>query len=167
MWGVKLPYCQQCGEEIDSDAKFCDNCGAPIKAGKSEKVSKTTRSKGSNTLDIEENIEGALTYVLGWLTGIVFLVLEKKSDFVRFHAMQSIVTFLPLSILTWILRWVGRPTWGYSHYSPGIPALMYLSWIIGLGMFLVWLLLMFKAYQGERFKLPVIGDISEDLLSSV
>ena len=93
--------------------------------------------------------------------------MEKKNKTVRFHAMQSILTFLPLTILYWILNWFGSPSWtsggyyGYGSWSPGIPALIWLSWLIGLITFLLWLILMFKAYQGEKFKLPIVGDIAE------
>lgn len=119
-------------------------------------------------LGLDENVEGALTYVLMWVSGIIFLLLEKDNKFIKFHAMQSIITFLPLTIISWLLIRLGRPSFGYGyggtgiHYSPGIPVLLWLGWIIGLVMFVVWLLLMFKAYQGEKYKLPVVGDLAEN-----
>jgi uncharacterized membrane protein len=94
------------------------------------------------SLDIEENVAGLLCYLLGWLTGIIFLILGKDSKFVSFHAMQSILTFLPLHILVWILP----PFFG---------------WLLILLSFILWIILMIKAYQGERLKLPVVGDIAE------
>ncbi len=127
-----------------------------------EKTNKTS-------LGLEENVAGLLTYVLGWLTGLIFLLAEKKSKFVRFHALQSIMTFLPLSVLAWLLGWIGAPKVTYGSYygysvptvNPGIPALIYLSWIIWAISFVLWIILMIKAYQGEKFKLPVVGDIAE------
>jgi len=122
------------------------------------------------SIGLEENIAGLLCYVLGWLTGIIFLLIEKKNKFVRFHAFQSILTFLPLSVLAWLFGWIGAPRVSYGHYygytiptdvSPGIPALIYLSWIIWAISFVLWIVLMIKAYQGEKFKLPVVGDIAE------
>ncbi len=117
------------------------------------------------SLNLDENIAGALCYVLTWLTGIIFFLLEKENKFVRFHAMQSILTFIPIMVLGWIVGWVAAPslTWGMGSYSynPGIPALLYLSYLIWLVMLLLWLFLMFKAYKGEKFKLPIIGDIAE------
>lgn len=81
-----------------------------------------------------------LAYSLGWLTGALFLVLEKNSRFVRFHAWQSVLTFLPIFLMFWLL-----PLW-------------FLAWPLVVA---VWLLLMYKAFQGERFKLPVVGDIAD------
>ena len=119
-------------------------------------------------MNLEENVASALCYVLIWLTGIIFFFMEKENKTVRFHAMQSILTFIPLSILGWILGWIGRPSFGYGSYgyygysySPGIPALLWASWAIWAITGLLWLILVFKAYQGEKFKLPVIGDIAE------
>jgi len=93
----------------------------------------------------------------------------EKSNFVRFHAMQSTLTFLPLSVLAWLLGWIGAPKVTYGSYyeysvptvNPGIPALIYLSWVIWAISFVLWIVLMIKAYQGEKFKLPVVGDIAE------
>jgi len=104
------------------------------------------------SLGMEENIEGALCYVLGWVTGIVFYLLEKENKFVRFHAMQSILVFLPLSVIYWIFGWM---LWWIPFIGWAI------SILIGLLMFILWIVLMIKAYQGEMFKLPVVGDMAE------
>jgi uncharacterized membrane protein len=102
----------------------------------------------NTSVGLEENIEGALCYLLGWLTGIIFYLLEKNNEFVQFHARQSILTFLPLSILAFIISWIP-----------------FLGWIIGgliwLLTLILWLVLMIKAYQGDKFKLPIVGDIAE------
>ncbi len=113
-------------------------------------------------MNLEENIASVLCYVLAWVTGIIFLLMEKKNKTVRFHAMQSILTFLPLSIIAWIIGWIGAPklTYGYG-FDPGIPALIWLSWLIWVITVILWLILMFKAYNGEKFKLPIVGDIAE------
>jgi uncharacterized membrane protein len=100
------------------------------------------------SLDIEENMEGLLCYALGWVTGIVFLVIERESKFVRFHAVQAIATFLPLMVMAWVFAFI-----------PFI-GLVICALVCMLGTIL-WLILMAKAYQGERFKLPVVGDIAE------
>ena len=103
---------------------------------------------GKSTTGLDENLAAALTYLLGFVTGIVFLVIEKDSKFVRFHAMQSTITFVGLwllSIVAWMVPIVG--------------------WMVGLMLLpvtlILWLVLMFKAYQNEKFKLPGIGDIAE------
>ncbi len=100
------------------------------------------------SLGMEENIEGALCYVLGWVTGIVFYLLEKENKFVRFHAMQSILTFLPLSVISWLFGWISFIGWVISA----------LIWLLIL---ILWIVLMIKAYQGEMFKLPIVGDMAE------
>jgi uncharacterized membrane protein len=95
---------------------------------------------------LPKNTAAALSYVLGWLTGIVFLLIE-KDPFVRFHAMQSIITFVLLTILAMVpvVGWILSP----------------LVMIVG---FILWLVLIYKAYQGEEFKLPVIGDFAKKQL---
>ena len=100
------------------------------------------------SLDLDESVEGLLCYIVGWITGIVFLVLEKENKFVRFHALQSVLTFLPLSVLAWVLGWIPFVGW----------ALAALVWILTV---ILWLILMFKAYRGEKYKLPIVGDIAE------
>lgn len=98
---------------------------------------------------LPKNTAAALSYVLGWITGIVFLLIE-KDKFVRFHAAQSVVVFGILTVLVLIpgIGWVIAP----------------LAWIVG---FVLWLVLIFKAYQGEEFKLPWIGDLAKKLLGKV
>ena len=102
----------------------------------------------NTSLNMEENIEGALCYILTWVTGLVFYLLEKDSEFVRFHARQSIATFLPLTVLGFIVSWIPFLGW-------------FLGGLIWLLTFILWLVLMIKAYQGEKFKLPIVGDIAE------
>ncbi|HIH39943.1 MAG TPA: DUF4870 domain-containing protein [Halobacteria archaeon] len=97
---------------------------------------------------LNENVAGLLCYVLGWITGLVFLLVEKDSAFVKFHAMQSLMTFLTLGILSAILSFI--PYIGYI-----------IGGIIGLITIVLWIVLMIKAYQGERWKVPIIGDFAE------
>ena len=124
--------------------------------------------KGKSTMNMEENVASALCYVLTWLTGLIFYFMEKENKTVRFHAMQSILTFIPLTIIAWILGWVGAPKWSYGggwygigSYDPGIPALVWASWGIWALTGILWIILVFKAYQGQKFKLPIVGDIAE------
>jgi uncharacterized membrane protein len=104
------------------------------------------REKSSTGLD--ENVAGFLCYIFGFITGIVFLVVEKKSNFVRFHAMQSTITFLSLFIISLIIGMI--PFFGF---------LVYLIWILSL---ILWLLLMIKALQGQRYSLPIVGKMAEE-----
>jgi len=94
--------------------------------------------------DLGENIRGALCYVFGFISGFFFLATEKENKFVRFHAMQSIIVFFGLMLLMTI------PVFGW----------MFSVFLAPLSL-LLWLFLMYKTYQGEKFKLPVIGDFAE------
>lgn len=117
------------------------------------------------TFGLDENVASAACYVLGWVTGIIFFVVEKDNKTVRFHAMQSILTFLPLMILGWIIgAVVTMMTFGMGLYGAvGIWAILglivTLIWIV---MLLLWLFLMYKAYQGEKFLVPIVGAIAEN-----
>ena len=97
---------------------------------------------------LDENVAGLLCYVLGWVSGIIFLLLERENKFVRFHAIQSIVVFAVLSVAGIILGWI--PILGGAF-----------SAIIGVLSFILWIVLMVKAYQGSRYKLPWAGDFAE------
>ena len=103
------------------------------------------------SLGMDENVEGLLCYVLGWLTGIIFLVAEKKSKFVKFHAAQSLIVFLGLTVLVLIFGWIPFIGWVIAA-------------IIDIIGFILWVLLMYKAYQGEKYKLPWVGDFAEKMV---
>ncbi len=109
--------------------------------------------KTKTTLGIDENVEALLCYVLGWVTGIVFLALERENKFVRFHAAQSLAVFLPLFVIVIIIGAIPFIGWA-------------LSMIISLLTLLLWLFLMFKAFKGEKYKLPIAGDFAEKQSSS-
>ena len=94
---------------------------------------------------LQENVAGLLCYVLGWVTGIIFLILEPENKFVRFHALQSIMVFGILTVASWLFGWI----------------FFWFSWIFGVISFILWIILMYKAYQGERYKIPVAGDIAD------
>lgn len=103
---------------------------------------------GKTSTGMQPNIAALLSYLLGFVTGIVFYLIEKENKFVRFHAMQSIVVFGSLFVLGIIVS-----------VLPGIGLL--LSPIIWIVEIVLWIILMIQAYQGEKFKLPVAGDIAE------
>ena len=105
----------------------------------------------NTVLGVTENLEALLCYVLGWVTGLVFLLLEQKNAFVRFHAMQSLATFLGLFIISMVIGFI--PVLGIL--------VNVLLWPLGM---VLWVVLMVKAYKGERYKLPVIGDFVEQQL---
>ncbi len=98
-----------------------------------------------------DNLMGAVAYLLGFITGVVLLLVEKKSKFVRFHAMQSTIAFGGLFILGIVVNVV--PVLGQV-----------VSALLGVVQLILWLVMMFKAYQGEMYKLPYVGDLAEEQL---
>lgn len=94
----------------------------------------------TSSTGIDASVAAMLAYLAGWLTGALFLAIEKKSRFVRFHAWQSVLTFLPIFVAIWLV-----PLW-------------FVLWPLSVAL---WIVLMYKAFKGERFKLPVIGDLAE------
>jgi uncharacterized membrane protein len=143
-----MAFCQACGTEV-SGAAFCPKCGAsqgaaaPVAAPSSE--------------GLAENVAGLLCYVVGWVTGIIFLLIDKR-PFVKFHAAQSIVVFGGLTILR---IGVGMMVSFNGLFGLGLWAAV--SMLIGLLTLILWILLMMKAYQHELFKLPVAAGIAEGI----
>ena len=119
------------------------------------------------SLNIDENIESLLCYVGLWITGLIFLFAEKENKTVKFHAKQSLFLFLPLNIMGIIFWWIGTPkcSWERGYYSlscdPGIEPLLWLSWIIWIVMIVLFIILVITAYQGQKFKIPIVGDLAE------
>ena len=99
---------------------------------------------------LDENVAGLLSYALGWVSGLVFILLEKENRFVRFHAMQSIIVFGFFNIVGMFFFWIP-----------------FLGWLAGGLAFALWIVLMVKAYQGEMYKLPVAGDLAEKWLGKI
>lgn len=149
-----MPHCSKCGAMVADNAGFCPNCGASQTA--------TGAVASSNTMaqtDMKENVAGLLCYVLGWLTGLIFYFIDKR-PFVQFHAKQSIVIFGGLSILRIILgMFVGFSMLGggLSGFSLAV-ALFDLLYLAGV---ILWIICMIKAYQGERFRVPVAADLTD------
>ena len=139
-------FCSKCGAENADGGSFCKQCGAPLQASESSGSVPARAGTG-----LEPNVAGLLCYVFGWITGLIFILIEKENDFVRFHAMQSIVVFGTWAILQilfyifWLVPFLGV-------------ILSTLWWIFGVVLAII---LMIKAYQGERYKVPYAGDFAE------
>ena len=101
-----------------------------------------------------ENLMGAASYLLGFITGIIFLLIEKQNKFVRFHAMQSTILFGGVFVINMALGF--------------IPIL---GWLAGLllsfASFVFWIVCMWKAFQGEMYKVPFVGDLAEQQLAKM
>ena len=109
-----------------------------------------SEEKNSST-GLDSNIGGLLAYVLGWVTGLIFFLIETKDEFVRFHAMQSMIVFGAISIFSIVF--------GILFRVPYLGAI--LGSLLWFASVVLWIILIVKAYQGERFKLPIAGDLAE------
>jgi uncharacterized membrane protein len=107
---------------------------------------------------LQPNLAGALAYVLGWVTGLIFFLIEKENKYVRFHGLQSILFNVAVFILVIAVS-------AFNIVVLFIPLLGVLiglcNFVVGVAVFIAWLVLMYKAFTGEKFKLPVIGEIAE------
>lgn len=135
-------FCSKCGAENPEGAKFCSKCGAELGAPVAAKP------EGESSTGLSPNVAGLLCYVLTWVTGIIFVVLEKKSTFVKFHAWQSIMTFGVLTVAQLIVAWIPFVGW-------------ILSILIGILMFVLWIILIIEAGTGKMWKVPGAGDWAE------
>ena len=119
---------------------------------------------GSQTTStgLDPKLAGLLCYILGPITGIIFFLVEKTHAVVRFHAAQSIVFGI-----AWVVLWVILSIVGIILHQ--------ISWTIGnlfglvtllvwLGLFIVWIVLLIKGYSGEKWKLPIVGDMAERMV---
>jgi uncharacterized membrane protein len=150
-----MPHCTKCGAAVADNAGFCPSCGAP-QAGAG--VVATT---GATEAGMQENVAGMLCYVLGWITGLIFYFIDKR-PFVRFHAAQSIVTFGGLHLIGIVVGMffgISMMTGGLGGMSIGI-GIFHLLQLAGL---ILWILLMIKAYQGEKFRVPVAADLADKI----
>jgi uncharacterized membrane protein len=107
-------------------------------------------------MGMSPNVEAGLSYVLTWVTGLIFFFMEKQNRFVRFHAMQSILFFGGLTVINIILSVIG----GFG--VPGIGLLVALiSWAVGIVGLVGYIVLLINGFQGKYFKLPIVGDYAE------
>ena len=121
-------------------------------------MSNFSTASGSTSTGLAPNVGGALAYVLGPLTGVIFLVLEKENRFVRFHAAQAVTTgivvialSIVLAILTSILAFIPVLGWIVS---------VLISVVMGVGSFILWLTLMWRAYNGQEWEVPIAGQFA-------
>lgn len=160
-----MAACAKCGATLAEGATFCGSCGTAVGAAPAASASGGAAPTGAAApaagTGMASNVAGALAYVT-LIPAILFIVLEQfKSDkFVRFHAFQSlffqiawIVLIIGMTIVGAILAFI--PVLGWI-----LDLLLWLA--IGLGGFVCWVFLVFKAYSNEKFQLPVIGKFAEE-----
>ena len=110
-----------------------------------------SKDQEKTSIGLQQNVNGLLCYFGWFITGIIFLLIEKENKFVRFHAMQSIVTFGAFFAIQLVLALT--------------IVLIVLVPIVNIVSLIVWVVLMVKSYQGEMFKLPIVGDVAEKWVS--
>ena len=108
----------------------------------------------TTSMGMRARTAGLLCYLFGWVTGLIFFLLERENRFVRFHAMQSLLFFSILSVLE-----------GVFSYMPFFFAPI--GGAIGFVMFIGWIVMMVKAHRGEYYKLPLFGDLAERLIGQI
>ena len=109
----------------------------------------TLEPKKKSSTGLDENIAGLLCYVLGWITGLIFFVVEKDSRFVKFHAMQSIVVSGALTLINIAT----------SIFTPALRVII--TPFVSIATIVIIVIMIMKAYNGEMYKLPIAGDIAE------
>lgn len=158
-----MPHCTKCGAEVPASAQFCQKCGQPQPATPAGGPAPSS----SATSGLSENAAATLSYSLGWFTGIIFFLIDQR-PYVRFHAAQSVVTFGGLHLIRIVIGLAFGVGWGFGMWGWGggwglfgIGAL--LLWALGIIGFVLWIVCMIKAYQGQWWKVPVAGDIASNL----
>jgi uncharacterized membrane protein len=151
-----MAFCPNCGSQ--ANGTFCPNCGTSLGGATPDPQpgpgAGYVPPQPISAAGLTDNVAGALCYLLGFITGIIFLVIApyNQNKFIRFHAFQSI--FLNVA---WIALWLVLGM--LAVMTHGIGVLLYP--LLTLAFFVLWLYMMFSAYNGKRVKLPVIGDLAE------
>jgi len=145
-------FCVSCGSQISDESNVCGKCGQPAyqAAGGG-----TVAAPSAGTAGLTDNIAGMLAYVT-IIPAIVFLLLEpyNRNRFIRFHSFQCIFLCVVLVVIHVVLLAVPIIGWAISIF-------------VNLGALVLWIVLLLKAYQGQKFKLPVIGDLAEKQANTV
>jgi uncharacterized membrane protein len=152
-----MAFCGKCGTSVTDGVAFCPQCGAPLSAAGASPAAAIPAA----TTGLQENVAGMLCYLLGWLTGIIFLLIDKR-PLVRFHAAQSIVVFGALFLLRLVLTF-GIMGSGFF----GLFALWTLiSILLSLVTLVAWIALMVLTYQGKRVEVPIAAGIAKSIAGS-
>jgi uncharacterized membrane protein len=149
-----MSFCLSCGKPLNEGSNNCGFCGAPIAPAIA--IAATPQPVGMSV-----NAAGALAYLAGFITGIIFLIIDpyKRDPFVRFHAFQSI-----FFNVAWIGFWIAWTIVGMilSAVTKGLFFViqMPVDLVLMLGGFCLWAYLIYAAYQGKKFRLPIIGALA-------
>ncbi|MGC8793244.1 MAG: hypothetical protein ACP5U2_07615 [Bryobacteraceae bacterium] len=154
-----MPFCTNCGAPVEG--QFCPQCGTPVSYGSVPPGGTHPPPAPVASSGLSDNAASALCYLLGFVTGIIFLVIApyNQNRAVRFHAFQSIFFSVALFVIAVGLAILATIFFAMSFWLGTLFGL--LQTLFGLGVFVLWLYLMWKAYQGQKVVLPVIGPLAE------
>jgi uncharacterized membrane protein len=155
-----MAFCSKCGSEVAAGAGFCAKCGTAQSTGAATGGAAVAQAGSSAQSGMSENVAGMLCYLVGWVTGLIFFLIDKR-PFVRFHAAQSIVVFGGLHVITIAIAMIFGAGFIF-HGGFGVFGI----WsavvsLIDLVAFILWILLMVKAYQHEKFEVPIAAGIAK------
>jgi uncharacterized membrane protein len=160
-----MSFCKTCGKELPEGNAFCPSCGASVNAAAAATPVAAAAGGGSVAVvdasaaqPMATNVAGALTYLAGFITGIIFMATEpyKSNSFIRFHAFQSIffnVAWIAIWMVWMMLSAILTPLTAGIFGLIALPVMLLLA-LVGGG---TWLFLMYQAYQQKLFRLPFIG----------
>lgn len=159
-----MAFCSACGQEIGT-AAFCPKCGASQAAPATSTAPVAEAAPASPTAGMEENLAGLLCYLFGWISGLIFLLIDKR-PFVRFHGAQSIALNLSFFVV-WVAFWMVTAILGFITAMMHLPVgflMAFLFPVVIIAFFVLFIYCMYKAYQHEKYKVPIIGDIVERMV---
>ena len=158
-----MTYCAQCGAQVTG--AYCPQCGAAVSAGGTQPgYAAAGANSGSAAVaapGMSENVASALCYVVGLITGIIFLVLApyNQNRTVRFHAFQSIF-FHVGAIILWVGFMIIMGMLGFLTHGLSVFISLFLYPVLGLALFITWLYLMYAAYNNKTVVLPIVGPLA-------
>jgi len=147
-----MAFCSKCGSVVSEGTAFCSVCGSPASSA-GVPPTPPIPAAGPTTAGMSSNVAGALAYF--FITGIIFLVMEqfKQDKFVRFHSFQAVAYGVVVTVFSIVWSNIIFASVGFLWTLISL-----LSTLIHLAIFAYWLFLMYKAYNNETYKIPVIGD---------
>ena len=154
-----MAFCPSCGSQVDG--KFCAKCGAAVTAAPTGGTIPPPPARPS-TGGLDQNVASALCYLLWVLTGVLFLVIEpyNKNKTIRFHAFQAIFFWLA-AVAIWIVVGILSTMLAAISFLGFWSVSFLLYRLVELGLAVVWVMLMYKAYNNEKWVLPIIGPLAE------
>jgi uncharacterized membrane protein len=157
-----MAFCGKCGSEVAAGAAFCAKCGTAQPAGAAAGGAAVAQGGQAAQSGMSENVAGFLCYLVGWVTGLIFFLIDKR-PFVRFHAAQSMVVFGGLHVILIALGIFFGAGFMFRGGFGVVGVWSALYGLINLVAFILWILLMVKAYQHQKFEVPIAGNIAKGI----